>query len=776
MYESGCKIKLSNVEFIENNSCEIQLLELLNSKKTNLCTIVFGRNGSGKSTLCKSINTLINKKEELKYGVELFDVNGVTYDKEKLENIRIFSEFFIDENIRFKDSGLDTIILLGEDVKIDDEIEKNVSLLKVINESLMDCDLSIFDDVKNSRNPQFNMSKMIKTLKQSDNWAYRRKEINDLKNNAPVNENVVFDIINNHSNKITLAEFNKCLSNYKLIKENNEICNYRFCSLNDADLNGIIEVLNTKIKKKSDDDIAKEIYKVISTYGGSRISEIKHKLEEDIDICPYCFQIISKEHKAKVIESIKNILSKESDELKEKIKSLYLTKFEYLEVPNIINDKVRLELNNASNIYNNEVELINNHLNKKYEDIYSCIELMGSNYEEAYNRLLNVIDIIENEINNHNINVKRIANLKADLHKYNNYLAWESIKDEYNEYKKNIDFKSKLEIKFNDLHKQLTQTQEKITELRMRKNKTEIAIKDINDSLSFIFLSKDRLQIVADKDTYRVISKGQSVRLEDLSTGERNIIALCYFFTYIGNGKGVEKRFNDEYLIFIDDPITSFDHENQIGIYGFIRKMIKKVLTGNFNSRFAFLTHSYEVAYNLDKITNDVGADITGVKKSINVGRKLENFKISECNISDGRNQYNVLLNNVYDYSNNPLSKVSDEVIGNMIRKMLEMFASFVFNTNFERLNYKISSNNLYDLLNNYMFRILVHNESHSMIDAYAYDQIDRFETFTHDEKVKTAKLSLLLIENLATTHLESYLGSEMKTIFKWKEEFSHLF
>lgn len=776
MFETGLVVKLTNAEFVPSNEVSLKILDELNQNNSNLCSIIFGRNGAGKSTICKSINNVIKGKDDYGYCVELMDDKECQYLQEKLNNIRVFSEFFIDDNIRFKKNGLETIVLLGEDVQIDDKISDIENDIKEKVELLEKIDLSIFEDNKNISNPEYNLAKMIKTLKQNDNWAFRKKIINGLKNNAQVNESVVFDIIKNHSKSIKISKFNEVLSNYLLVKANNELCDYKFPILETVDLETIVDTLNAKIKRNSEDKIAKEIYNVISEFGDSRILEIQEQFESGIDICPYCFQPVDEKYRTKIIDAIKNVLSKESEEIKNKIQSLYINKFKYEELPTIIDDNLKLRLYNTANRYNEEVDLINSQLSKKNEDIYSSFQLSNNHFNEVFDELHKIISEIQECIKNHNDDVKKIKDIQNDLHEYNNYLSWLTIKDDYKEYQKNIKNKKILEEEFNTLTNDKALLINQLKQLQMKKRKVELAVKDINDSLSYIFLSKDRLQIVPDGDFYKVESKGKPIQLEDLSTGERNIIALCYFYTYIGMGKNATERFKDEYLICIDDPITSFDHENKVGIYGFLRMMIKKVLSGNQHSRFVFLTHAYDVAYNLDKIVKDVYKDLNICKKGFKIGKKLEYFKIDSFNISKAGNQYNFLLKEVFNYANNSSSIANDYTVGNMIRRMLEMFSSFEFNTNFESLNYKLDRDNLYSLLNNYMFRIVANNESHSMINAYAYDQIDRFETFTHEEKVKTAKLSLLLIRKLNENHLKSYLNDDANIVMRWEESLRELF
>lgn len=244
-------------------------------------------------------------------------------------------------------------------------------------------------------------------------------------------------------------------------------------------------------------------------------------------------------------------------------------------------------------------------------------------------------------------------------------------------------------------------------------------------------------------------------------------------FATIGSGKELKKIYSDEYLIIVDDPITSFDNENKIGIYGYLRSKMKQIHLGNPSSRIILLTHDYEVAYNLDKINNDVFAELE--IKSQPKGYRLVDFNISDLNIGKGSNQYAVMLRNVFMFANESDDNVGDYAIGNMIRRMLEMFSSFEYNTSFEKLNYRCDATELYELLNNYMFRIIANNESHSMIHAYAYDEVDRFEVFSHKEKVIAAKLSLILIKELNDKHIKAYLGDDYTIIEKWEEDYSDL-
>ena len=307
--------------------------------------------------------------------------------------------------------------------------------------------------------------------------------------------------------------------------------------------------------------------------------------------------------------------------------------------------------------------------------------------------------------------------------------------------------------------------------MNSKKKNVKDAGTEINRSLSYIFLDNNRLSLSLDDNRYIVLSNGKPVPLKKLSTGERNIISLCYFFCSIGEGKKTKQRYDDEYLIFIDDPISSFDHDNKIGIYSLLRDKIK-----NFkNSNFIFLTHNYEVGYNLAKIFNDVyGNGNSKGRKSNHITNYLEikerQVVDTSFDLSKGKNQYKLLLQEIFNYACDKESKLNDLTIGNSIRRILEMFATFEYNVGFERVIDKIKDDgNLNKILKNYMYRILLNNESHSMLSAYAFDEVNRFEMFSSDEKHLTAKLALIMLNILNSNHISSYLSEEdCKTLKKW--------
>lgn len=88
----------------------------------------------------------------------------------------------------------------------------------------------------------------------------------------------------------------------------------------------------------------------------------------------------------------------------------------------------------------------------------------------------------------------------------------------------------------------------------------------INKSLRYVFFSKDRLEIKVENDKYVLYAHGQAVKPNNVSVGERNIIALCYFFTELIMNQEAKEGYSQKIILIIDDPISSFDFENKVGI------------------------------------------------------------------------------------------------------------------------------------------------------------------------------------------------------------------
>lgn len=216
--------------------------------------------------------------------------------------------------------------------------------------------------------------------------------------------------------------------------------------------------------------------------------------------------------------------------------------------------------------------------------------------------------------------------------------------------------------------------------MNARRDSIHIAIDVINDGLKYIFFSDNRMQIQVSDGVYKLFSNGHAVKPKDISVGERNIIGLCYFFTSILQGKNKEAAYSEEYLLIIDDPVSSYDLENKVGILSFLKYQLGKFLLGNIETRALLLTHDLLTAIDVEKMFGEL---ITACKVYFNGQRGFSwgQYELSDYNIkrfNNNRNEYTELLKIIYEYGGGGASE-QGPYIGNIMRQVMEAFATFEY-------------------------------------------------------------------------------------------------
>ena len=289
-------------------------------------------------------------------------------------------------------------------------------------------------------------------------------------------------------------------------------------------------------------------------------------------------------------------------------------------------------------------------------------------------------------------------------------------------------------------------------------------------------MSKNKLRIEYDvnKKIYLVKSHNKDIRPKDLSTGERNIIALCYFFVKILENTSEINEFKEEIFIVLDDPISSFDMENKVGLFTFFRMMFNKIMKNNEKSKIISFTHSLETMFNLEKICSDIKINLNITYCLLELkDSKLEDFAYKR------RNDYKKMLEDIYKYAKIEDDKIEnelDDTIGNTMRKLLEAYSTFNYNKGIEEVTRnknileKVEDEDIKQYFENFMYRLILNNESHTFDETRS---LNFYDFISRDEKIKTARSILILLNILDNTHLKSYLDSEdyTKELKIWENE-----
>lgn len=752
-------------------------------KKTNsIASVIYGKNGSGKSSIARAINekyaTLTRTHPELEFENIIFNkftssttLSEENMDPEEIKQLKlyVYNEKFIMENIQFKDDGLDAIVMLGEQAELEDE--KNDINLKIIG---FDREIrgvqSELDSLQSKTSPDSIpvLKKNIgETLKKR--WAIVEGKIRQGKINASVNDKLINSLLEHQldskKNYNTLKnELDQLLSDIDKTQQLPRLSNITKLALPSNYLN-VIPLLEKNIKNPELNAREKLIFNLIQKSTNESLKqtrEIMHK-ENHVENCPLCFQDIDECHKHNVLTVIHKLFeTKESQIHIDRLKKIYFPQVDinlaYLE--SHIDSNLIKSLKESIEDYNQNTIELNELIISKINNPYRSINFSG-NLENNINIINSLIEAVNQEIQKYNDNFSKINMVKKKASELNFKLAYLDVKELLTIYitrKKSEELSIK---KLDYMKNKLEQLQIKLRDINVRQSNVHIAADVINYYLSYIFYDSNRLTLEPSEKNYKIKSRGQNVELKSLSIGERNAISLCYFFAQILEGKSLIQAFQDKALLVIDDPISSFDSENKIGVYSFIRFLLNEFHCGNPQSKSIVLTHDLESLHSFQKIYTDI--DLQGFKHN-------GVFELFEQNLIEmpirNFNEYSKLLHNAFEFANNTNLEQYENTIGNTLRRILEAFSTFNYKIGIEKLstNQKIlnciSSPQLRDYFKNSMYRLVLHGESH--FEEKTKGLIDKsfIESFSTYEKIKTSKSILVFLYNLNPTHLEFHLES----------------
>ena len=282
--------------------------------------------------------------------------------------------------------------------------------------------------------------------------------------------------------------------------------------------------------------------------------------------------------------------------------------------------------------------------------------------------------------------------------------------------------------------------------------------------MNYIFFSKNRLTIRSQNGKYYLLSRDKFVEPSRVSVGERNALALCYFFTEIIQQRELAEAYSQEYFIVIDDPISSFDMENKVGITSYLKYCLTRFFKGSSYTRVLLMTHDKQMMYDFDKFLQEImdfcklkeGGQKSKYKKLELVNGELQVFKTKT-------HDYTELLETVFAYATGSGAPSSESFVGNAMRKILEAYGTFNYKQDITKLTTdpmivnKIDEK-YRDYFENLMYRLVLHGESH-FEDPVKVLNIDFFDTISDEEREKTARDLLVLLYLLDDLHVLKHLA-----------------
>ena len=754
-------------------------------------SIIYGKNGSGKSTITNAIVHATGKNIEGIDYAELLDEKGGQYSDK--DNIYVFNEDYVNSKVKFKEDGLNTIILIGDLVGLEERIQNLKHKIEEKNNriSIIKDDLKVRQDADNPKSLSYCSTQIVQRLCDDMCWAGREKEIRNLKRNAPVKENVVNEIIQIQVPDKLDQIRQRFEKNIKLLNQVRENAAERLKDTAGINLKYDEEDLQTLLKQKIEkpmlSDREEKIIHLIECGKADDVEKMQSIFSAtETDYCPYCFQEVTSEYKKGLVESIKKVLSKEVDLHK---KSLERYLFNNVEVDfkdyEAIYSRLVLACNNKIEEINKEIREIEIVILRKIKSPYEPITDFKTELSDKLKEYEELRLELQEKIITYNKAVDERSSLEKELLIDNKYIAHLELENEIKHFKEVEEEIKKLKLEYESLEKELKDDRKDLNDLYSEKKNTRLAVDLINKSLRYVFFSKDRLEIKVDNDKYNLYARGIPVKPNCVSFGERNIIALCYFFTELLSNQEAKNKYTKKIVAIIDDPVSSFDFDNKVGIMSLLKDKISSIIKNNDESQVAVLTHDFQCYYDLlkiaDEIKKEVSSESSGKKKLSYKGMELKNKDLN--NLKNNYNEYSELFKIIYKYACDEKGEY-EYVIGNVMRRILEAFSTFVYKKGIEEVSTDdtilmcIDDENCARYFKNLMYRLVLHGESHMEERVKALQDTDFLDFISEEAKKRTAREVICFLYKLNSRHVLAHLDGEKyveNNINKWLEQIKEL-
>lgn len=250
-----------------------------------------------------------------------------------------------------------------------------------------------------------------------------------------------------------------------------------------------------------------------------------------------------------------------------------------------------------------------------------------------------------------------------------------TIKDKLQEVKdKEIDLKEKRE---NNKKKQ-----QEIQDLKQQKSQTKDFADFVTHILNDINISL-KVELDTDNKNYIIKSTNENatLTLKDISEGEKNLLALLFFYYELFADNKQQNVKPEIELIIVDDPISSMDDSNKFYILELMKNLLELP-----NQQIFVLTHSWDDYCNLS-YGRKAWEDKTD-KNGVEIKSKYATFEIRKSNgkselIKSKNNDkpYKYLFKEIYKFSQKNEGQATTECeifhYPNVIRRVFEEWYSF---------------------------------------------------------------------------------------------------
>lgn len=728
-------------------------------------SILFGRNGSGKTTISQQIRRIADGDES---GGSFWGDGGspVPLTSQNRQAIRVFDEKYIRDTVLLREEGLETIVMLGTAAQAQKRIDEIDEELIEIGKRFAEWNIKKESAERGPESLDAILAK-AKSEAKGGGWTDRCHEITGTRSNLTAQKwEAITGAETDLSRHEIEVEYSEKLAQYQRAENAESETFARIGTIygRENDEAALVELLNRTLDEPILTEREERIFELVQN-GNQRIVEYAREIASDneTDSCPLCQQDLTSEYKESLKQSVLKVLSKEVDLFRKDLESRRIAVIEEEDLgldkaPEDMTSRCRKALDRVNGVIVEYGKLVE----RRLQSLYEPIETEPLGLTEAISDFNASAVEANKEIDDLNAAVKGRAALRQQLLNLNDQMARIDANAAIKRYE---DVKTELATATKKLEQLVGKRSELEGERRAEEAKmsmTDLAANAINGYLANVFFDSSRFVLVPYANVYKIESHGRPVRPSEVSTGERNILALCYFFSEGGKLKFEGFEDSDPQYIVLDDPVSSFDMENRVGICSLIRDRAAHILESNPDSLITVMTHDAGIAAELKHTFDDLGEACKGTRSGFTTNY-LELRGDATCVLSMRKSRYSVLLKRAFDFAS---SEQEDEgescVIGNVLRRLLEGYSSFNYGMSMDRLSRDKDLSARFGpaatLLTSVMYRLALNDESHLKESLDALNPSLTFDRYSYQEKMAIAQCVFVLLDYLDENHVAKLL------------------
>lgn len=769
--------------------------------------LVYGRNGTGKSTISNALSkfdhmSLADEQDDQPVDSENREApDGTPQCKNGQAELTItptftgesnrstpeistlvFNEDYIEENVKFRENGLDTIVLFGEQVDIEKKIEERRRSIESVETALLSADSEVEALEKNENQAYNNLKEGLKS-----GWARRRQKIRRNESSTPVTRERIRQIksvaLSEANLEDSLSSLNADIDKYLSIADAQlPDKNWEFLESYELSVTGGEDLLSKCLVPPTGTGIAEIVGENLKAY--SKYVYAAHEIFQysNIGHCPMCQQPVDQNYREELLNAISSSIDDAASKATSEIEASKISEIEFSgkDIDARLGS-VAEEFEVARLKYNREISSWNEACDLKKNSLYSPVKWDGARMEEAVLELSTTIERLNAEYKSLLVSIHERSKEKERLEACNDIVSRLETKEAFRQYDEAVERMVLARKRQEQLRSDIENHNNQVAELVAESENVHIAAGEINDALSSIFAEIGRLELVLDTDLdgskYLLRNRGIPLSPSNLSIGERNIVALVYFYT------GVKKVLDDLYredaqrylVVVLDDPISSVDMDNRLGIHGFIESRILDFMSHDYEAfKLIILSHDLTVARQFEKSLDNVlfrASESSGHSLNSNqIRSQFARFQLDsdhtirkiDQKALGGRSEYGVLLNAIWRIVKDDDILDLDKLLtlGNSLRRVLEAFSTFIYNDS------SIPSTTLskeYELVTDGRnssvdlgpgHRLYLHGSSHSQDSITSLGHYGGFEGVTPEEQLIHVRKTLAFLYTLQPSHI----------------------